>query len=276
MGFYIESDPNRGADGGKDILVSEQIEGMVGNYRVKWLVSCKHNAKSGVAVNEKIELNILERVNGFGAEGFIGVYSTIASSGLTNRLNQLKDTGAIKDYKIFDHKLIENYLINIGFSNLLMRYFPNGYKQVKPLHILFDKYYPLNCDVCGQDLLHEMYKNSLNGIIGYVGKQTNSYFIEDIYIACKGECDRQLENKWLNKGIATAWHELKDLSNPLLYLKYLMSTINNIRSGEWKYTNEAFEKEKFILMKLGQKVFQEMNEEDRKRSELLAEFQFMF
>jgi hypothetical protein len=45
-GFFMETAPDRGPDGGKDFLMSETIKGKVGQYKFTWLVSCKHNAVS--------------------------------------------------------------------------------------------------------------------------------------------------------------------------------------------------------------------------------------
>lgn len=45
-GFYIESQPDRGADGGKDLLVIEQTKGLYNTYPFRWLVSCKHFSTS--------------------------------------------------------------------------------------------------------------------------------------------------------------------------------------------------------------------------------------
>ena len=116
IGYYIESTVDRGPDGGKDLIVSEQLRGNLGNYRFKWLVSCKHfanRAKNG-SVKEIDEPNLLEKIESFNCDGFIGFYSTVASSGLNTRLTQLKENKKIKDVRIFDYKLIENYLIRIG------------------------------------------------------------------------------------------------------------------------------------------------------------------
>ena len=140
LGFYIESTPDRGADGGKDILVTEQLRGALNNYRFRWLVSCKHHATSKKSVSEKDEINLQERLDSFNADGFIGFYSTVPSSGLNNRLKALKDNQKIKDYRIFDNKLIENYLLRIGFSKLLMRFLPDSYKKVKPTHLIVDEF----------------------------------------------------------------------------------------------------------------------------------------
>ncbi|KAA6307450.1 hypothetical protein EZS27_040879 [termite gut metagenome] len=147
MGFYVESSVDRGPDGKKDLIVSEQLKGNLNNYKFKWLVSCKHfaNRNSVNSVREEDEPNILERVKSFKCDGFIGFYSTVPSSGLNTRLTQLKNNGDIKDCRVFDYKLIENYLITIGYSELLMRYFPSSYKTIKPLHLVFNQYLPLEC-----------------------------------------------------------------------------------------------------------------------------------
>ena len=159
LGFYIESSVDRGSDGKKDLIVSEQLKGFfLGNYKFKWLVSCKHFAhrNSSNSVKEDDEPNILERVKGFNCDGFIGFYSTVPSSSLNSRLKQLKENLELKDYRIFDYKLIENYLIRIGFSEILYRYFPISYKEIKPIHLILDEYIPLKCEVCGKDILEEM------------------------------------------------------------------------------------------------------------------------
>jgi hypothetical protein len=124
LGFYIESSPDRGSDAGKDLIVSEELKGNLGLCKFRWLVSCKNNAVSGKSVNEEDEKNILERIESFEADGFIGVYSTLPSSALNTRLNKLRDNLKVKDFRIFDYKLIENHLIRVGYSTLLLRYFP--------------------------------------------------------------------------------------------------------------------------------------------------------
>ena len=275
LGFFIESSPDRGPDGGKDLLITETLEGKVGQYQFRWLVSCKHNAVSNISVSETEEYNILERVAGFNADGFIGFYSTVASSGLNNRLKQLKEAGKLKDYRIFDHKIIENYLISIGFSTFVMRYFPIGYRTIKPLHVIFDKYYPLECEVCGKDLLESMFVDKISGVIVFVGKPMagGSVFVDDIFITCKGNCDQVKENKYRTDGFTSnTWQDLMDLTNSALFIKYIMATLNNIENGNYKYSKDAFTKEKHFLLKMSQKVLVQMNEEDKKRHKNLAEF----
>lgn len=96
-----------------------------------------------------MECNIIDRLTKHNCNGFIAFYSTIPSSGLNNAFDSYKEKYNIK---IFDHKGIESYLIK-GLNKLIMRYFPESYKRVKPLHKIYGKYLPLECDRCGADLL---------------------------------------------------------------------------------------------------------------------------
>ena len=268
IGFFIESTPDRGPDGGKDILVTEELEGYLNKYRFRWLVSCKHFAKRGISVKEKDEPNILERLGAFRAEGFIGFYSTLPSSGLNSRLNDLKLENKIKDFRIFDYKLIENYLIRMGFSRLLMRYFPESYKTVRPLHKVIDEYIPLNCDVCEKDLLEALYRENYKCLVAKAIRDDDNgvQYIEHMYFACKGKCDKELQKSiWKKYKETTSWKDISDLVIPAEFLRWIMATINQLRSGKYIYSETAFEKEKKMIMALSQKVFREMTESERKR-----------
>ena len=64
-GFQIEEGPDRGPDGGRDLIVVEKRSGVLGDSDVKWLVSCKHKAHSGNSVMEKDEEDIAGRVERF-------------------------------------------------------------------------------------------------------------------------------------------------------------------------------------------------------------------
>ena len=268
-GFFIETTPDRGPDGGKDFLMSETIKGKVGQYKFTWLVSCKHNAVSGKSVSEVDEQNILERVKGFNADGFIGMYTTVPGSGLNHRLKQLKENQLLKDYKIYDHKLIENIMLGTGYSNLMLRYLPVSYKNVKPLHSIFTKYEPLNCDYCGKDLLVEMTRSGTNANIVHVTPKDSNHILE-IYVACQ-PCDTALQHRYRSLGLrANGWNSLNDLLNTATFLRYLMATLNNIRNGTDMYDDNAFSKEKGIFLRLSQKVMREMNQEDIERHEMLS------
>lgn len=270
LGFTIESPPDRGPDEGKDMLVLETVSGNLHHYTFRWLVSCKHFATSGSAVNEtKNEHNILERMRVFRADGFLGFYSTIASSGLNTRLRELRDGGYIRDYQIFDHKRIEDHLLRLGLSRILSRYFPQSAKLVRPLHRLLDEYVPIACEVCGKDLLESLYRENYSGLVAQVERTdaaSGVTMIDCLYFACKGLCDKQMEMIcWNRYNTSVQWKDISDLVIPTEFLRWIMATINRLRSGEYRYTNDAFEKEKALIMALSQKVFREMTEREQER-----------
>ncbi|UPS90369.1 restriction endonuclease [Bizionia sp. M204] len=276
LGYYIESTVDRGPDGKKDLIVSEHLKGNLGNYKFKWLVSCKHfaNRANSNSVKESDEPNILERVESFNCDGYIGFYSTVASSGLNTRLTQLKENEKIKDFRIFDYKLIENYLIRIGYSDLLMRYFPISYKQIKPLHLVTNKYIPLECKTCGIDILEEMYNNQYHAnfvqIFSYANDNKTEH-IHDVYWACKGRCD-DIINYNLPKGKYTNWQDIGDIIIPTKYIEWILATINYIKSGRNTYEEEAFKKEKAFIVAVSQKVVREMTQEEKDRIGTLKEY----
>jgi hypothetical protein len=268
-GFYIESPPNRGADGGKDLLVTEELTGKLHKRRFRWLVSCKHHAASGNSVSEtEHERNILERIKAFKAHGFIGFYSTLASSGLNTRLEQLLTADEIESYRIFDGKLIENTMLGLGFSRLLLRYFPESYKKIRPLHNIFKDYVPLECDYCKKDLLRALDDDEYSGVVSQAQKlePDDTLKIEHVYVACKGECDKCLERMYFDRyGLTTAWHDISDMAMPNEYLRWVVALMNNLRDPKIIYSKAAFEKEKLIVMTLAQKVFREVTSLERKR-----------
>lgn len=275
IGYYVEATVDRGPDGKKDLIVSEQLKGNLGNYKFKWLVSCKHfaNRASSNSVKEVDEPNILERVEAFNCDGFIGFYSTISSSGLNTRLTQLKDNQKIKDYRIFDYKLIENYLIRIGYSDLLMRYFSESYKNIKPLHLITDNYLPLNCKSCGIDILQEMYKDQYhaNYVQIYSNGPNGSEHIHDVFSVCKGPCD-DARSRNLKKGFYTNWKDIGDIIIPTKFIEWTLATLNLIRSGQNTYEEVAYKKEKEFIVTISQKVVREMTQEERTRVGTLKDY----
>ena len=125
IGYKIIEDPSRGADGGKDLIVSKQTEN---GDEVNFLVSCKHVAfSSAKSVSPKVEFNIIDRVISNKCDGFIGFYSGITTSGLSNIINGIKTNICIE---IFDHKRIERELVNnINLNSVFQSFFQESYKK---------------------------------------------------------------------------------------------------------------------------------------------------
>lgn len=135
LGLTIEHHPDRGSDGGKDIIALEEREGVVGKTCIRWLVSCKHNAHSGEAVGNSSEIDIHSRLLQHKCEGFIGFYSTLPSSALNNKL---KEQGF--PYTIYDRERIEQLLVETEKrEKLILRYFPKSFEEYKRLNNLNKK-----------------------------------------------------------------------------------------------------------------------------------------
>lgn len=135
LGFEIVSDPNRGADGKKDLIIKEirqSTTGLAKKTEVHWLVSCKHLSKSKKSVIDTHEPDILDRVSSNECDGFLGFYSTIISSSLSNKLEKLKKKIEVE---IFDKEKIENFIIgNPNFMSIFQRYFPESFLDSQKLN----------------------------------------------------------------------------------------------------------------------------------------------
>jgi hypothetical protein len=273
-GFQIETSPDRGADAGKDFLVTERLVGKINSYPFRWLVSCKHFATSKKSVSEHDEPNIRERLESFRADGFLGFYSTLPSAGFNTRLLALRNEAKIRDYRIFDSREIENRLISIGYSKLMMRYFPASYKRIRPLHKLLGKYEPLPCDACGKDILLELYKNEYraNIVLGVSYSEDYSVMtVHDFFWVCKGDCDRTISKRIRETpGHRDKWEDISDLDIPVQFLSWLFAHLNTIRSGKTVYGDNAFERAKRFVCSMSQRVFREMTELEQARVEALA------
>ncbi len=122
IGFKIIRRPDRGPDGKKDLIVSDTRIGVSGETTIKWLVSCKHNAHAGVAVKDTDEQDIYDRVIKHRCQGFLGFYSTLPASTLSDKLYALRDR---IENTTFDSTRIEReLLLNNQKERLLASYFP--------------------------------------------------------------------------------------------------------------------------------------------------------
>ena len=117
------------------VSVKESRFGIGGITEVLWLVSCKHYAHSGKAVGVDDEVNISDRLSQHNCQGFIGFYSTISSSGLSNKLRGLS-SNKNKEVQIFHRGVIETKIFkrNPGLT-IAKRYFPESMKMWNDLNI---------------------------------------------------------------------------------------------------------------------------------------------
>lgn len=275
LGYRIVQDPDRGADGKKDLIVDEIIKGITSEYTIRWLVSCKHFAHSGCAVKDTDEINISDRLKQRHCDGFMGVYSTLASTSLSGIL-QGQD-----HYLVFDREKIESFLLNkLDGQKIACRYFPISFRKYQienptPAKI-FDNDAELCCDCCGKNLLLE----SEHG--NYVLLYDNDTFdkeekliYKDMYFACCGGCDHLLREKYRKSGLNDGgWESIDELCNPTVWIMRLMAFINSIQNNH-DMDKTAFEKMKKVFINTYPYIARHMTEKEKQRVKTLLEFEFM-
>jgi hypothetical protein len=241
LGYKINTNVNRGADAGRDIIVEEKRTGIGGETTIHWLVSCKHNAHSGKSVTPSDESNIRDRVDTHHCKGFIGMYSTLPSSGLNTTVEGLKSTIEIQ---LFDHEKIEHELLaSPSGLKIAERYFPKSFKKLKsedksPAKIFGEKP-SLKCKYCGKELLG----SQPSGIIVFWRDRTledkpDNY--KDVYWCCKGICDKMLIPERLQLELIDGWEDISDVLIPQVYLKWVIALLNKLYRKE-VYSQKAFD-----------------------------------
>ncbi|BCS94546.1 hypothetical protein DSLASN_01780 [Desulfoluna limicola] len=247
IGYKIESSPGRGADGGKDLIVKEIRKGIASDTEIRWLVSCKHKAHSGSSVSKTDEPEIYDSLKAHDCQGFIGFYSTLPSSGLTAKVESIRDI----EHQFFDSSKIEQLLLTKNECiEIAKRYFPNSYKswsdENPKVAQIFSSHEPIKCKYCGSVLDRE----NPGIVVAYTkyDEITNIKTIRNQYTCCIGDCDSFLKHRHRTDGFMDAWAHLEDYFSPLLFIKNVMVFVNELNDPCIEYHEQAFEHEKELLL----------------------------
>lgn len=266
FGFTVVVPPGRGADGGRDIVVSELGDDSI-HPPARWLVSCKHYAQSDKSVGKSDEPDIVDRIKCIGATHFLGFYSTVASSSLIARLDELKGHGHLDEYKILDRGNIGIRLHEESFRRITKHYFPAFARTLRPITALFYETHPLPCENCGRDLLKaENDDFELDGLlirvveIGTGGKTR----VIDAYAVCKGLCDRTREAHYPVGREVVIWSdELLSASIPTGFLVFIREIVADIGLRRIEYSDEALQRCWQIITRLAQKTLRDSTTEEK-------------
>ena len=238
LGYKVLEDPDRGADGGRDLIVEEVRTGIAGETTVRWLVSCKHKAHSGGSVTPQDETDIHDRVRTHGCTGFLCLYSTVPSVGLSGKLTA---TERPFEVCVYDSEKIERHLLNsLNGVKLAERFFPKSIQHWQreyptPAKI-FSAQSDLHCKYCDRSLL----KADSSGIVVSWTRYSEDTerphrHTEHTYWCCKGQCDAVLESRYRQRspGFVYAWEDIPDLKIPIVFIRWVMvPTFNELRAGE--------------------------------------------
>ena len=272
IGYNIVTDPNRGADGGADLIVEEIRTGVGGETKIKWLVSCKHKAHSGKSVSPQDDSNIRDRIEVNGCQGFIGFYSTLASAGLAENLERMQSI----ESQIFDHEKIEsNLLYSAKGLNIVERYFPESLNRWRinnpePAKIFIDKP-SLKCKICKKELFDKNDKGivTLWSKLGANENQQNTF--EYVYWTCRGRCDNILRRKvrLQNPNVIDGWEDISDVIIPTIFIKWVVTIVNQIKAGDI-YSDEAFENLKEFILNVFPYISRHLTDKQKERVKSLS------
>lgn len=278
LGLVVDIPPGRGPDGGRDLLVREQLKGNLASRQFTWLVSCKHFATSKRAVGADDEINIVDRLQQHNADGFIGFYSTLASAALITRLKELRDQRRIEVFEIFDASRIEGGFHDVGLSGVLLQHLPNSHTELRPIHPLLGHYAPLNCEICDKDLLKaSVTKKTLGNIIFAVrmSDDDSAHPVESVHFSCKGECDNRLEARLFSQGLVTKWDDISDYCNPLIFLRRITGYTNQMRRQPESYSEAAHDRMIDFYVTVSQRTLRQTSDEDREDLQRAVEVERM-
>ena len=260
MGFRILEGPGRGADRGRDLLVSESISGAVTLSERKWVVSAKHFAHSGRSVGDSDELDPIGRVRKFGATGFMAIYSTLPSSGLDDTFSRIRAEVGVH---VWDRGRLELSLMgDQRLLPVLRTYFPRTFSRVfehagEPIPFV-NELVPLTCANCGKNLLIE------NGIVVFVKDRLVNDQTIDLYGSCKGACDIKMREA-LRRETITTWIDLGDLRIPAVFVQFIMSLLNQLRDNPQYVSDRAFIKNKDLVIAIAQNVLRNASFDQKTR-----------
>lgn len=202
-------------------------------------------------------MNIIDRMTHHKADGFIGFYSTLPSSGLNNRLDSYKDSDKL--IEVFDSERIEQMILENVNSKIFERYFPESYRKYSSGRRirLTEEHESIYCKYCNKDLTEVRGENSLM----VFAKDANEV-IQEVYCVCKESCDDKLVEEMMLRGYKTDYEDLEDMIIPINYLIKYMANLNLLYDFKLKMSKEAFEEYKTILIRLAQLVFREPTQKE--------------
>ena len=115
----------KGTDGGRDLICIERRNSFFMPDEKRWLVQCKHNAKSNRAVGVRELGDIVDTCAQHSCSGFLLVCSTYPSSGVVERLESIsRNTGVAVEAICWDVVRLEQILSTPKHWPLAQGFFP--------------------------------------------------------------------------------------------------------------------------------------------------------
>ncbi len=100
-------------------------------------------------------------------------------------------------------------------------------------------------------------------VLGDRLKADGGSVIADVYWCTNGQADRARETRFVNRGLMTSWEDIPDVVIPLLYLRWVMTIINQMEHGG--VSAAAIGKLRTFLLALFPYVAREMTSREKER-----------
>ena len=116
----------KGSDGGRDILVTFEVNDSIITYTRKWVVQCKFY-DNAISKKDLATVNIPSIIHEYGADGYLLVCKNNPSQKVTEMFENFRNNCRFKySYLIWDGRLLLNRILTK--DNLLKHYFPKYFK----------------------------------------------------------------------------------------------------------------------------------------------------
>ena len=157
------------------------------------------------------------------------------------------------------------------------RFFPKSLSEWRnenpePAKIFAEKP-SLKCEVCAKELLDQKDK----GVIIIWErfdreKKLDHKQVEYIFWTCRGHCDDLLCNKMraAHTNLVDGWEDISDVMIPTIFIKWVMSTLNEQHAGK-RYSDQAFKNLKTFLLRIFPYISRQLSKSDKEQIETLME-----
>ena len=124
----------RGPDQGKDLILTEYLQGAVSRVKITWLVSCKDFTGTSVSEKNLPQPGIKDKLEQHNADGFLLATTTTVSTGAKALLDGLDNSSrGFPHIQIWDQTELTTLLLNPKHHEVLKQFLPESYRRVKGL-----------------------------------------------------------------------------------------------------------------------------------------------
>jgi hypothetical protein len=95
------------------------------------------------------------------------------------------------------------------------------------------------CEICQADVLERSARGHADAVLVWGMPKGKPTHYEMLFVACKGDCDAKLQARLGKQGFTTSWEEMQDLTNPVLYLKNVLTYMNALHLRHDTFSDAA-------------------------------------